>query len=210
MKAFVMVFASVCFASIAAATDTPRFETYFGFDWVKFHPAVADIPSFNAEGGSAQFAYNISRGIGIAFDVGSVSKDTFTGVLSNRQTHFLIGPRFAYHNHSRFTPFGEVLFGAVNGSVSLNIDDINRLPTVLPSSIVTLPDNVSVRLTASRTSFAMMAGGGLDIRVTKHLAYRLFDADYFLCRPTSLISGEDVNKNNARITTGLNFTWGAR
>ena len=50
----------------------------------------------------------------------------------------------------------------------------------------------------------MMAGGGLDIRIIKHILYRLFNADYFLSRPTSLISGGDVNKNNVRLTTGIN------
>jgi hypothetical protein len=56
----------------------------------------------------------------------------------------------------------------------------------------------------------MMAGGGLDIRIIKHITYRPFNADYFLSHPTSLISGEDVNKNNVRLTTGVNFAWAAR
>ena len=55
----------------------------------------------------------------------------------------------------------------------------------------------------------MMAGGGLDIRLTKHLTYRLFDADSYLTRPVGFITGENVNKNNFRLTTGVNFTWGA-
>jgi hypothetical protein len=56
----------------------------------------------------------------------------------------------------------------------------------------------------------MMVGGGIDIRLTKRITYRLFDADYYLTRPASLITAEDVNKNNFRLTTGVNFTWGAR
>ena len=56
----------------------------------------------------------------------------------------------------------------------------------------------------------MMAGGGLDIRLSKHFTYRLFDADYYLCRPTSIFTNDDVNRNNVRLTTGVNFTWGAR
>ena len=54
----------------------------------------------------------------------------------------------------------------------------------------------------------MMAGGGLDIRLSKHFAYRLFDADYYLTRPISFISGGNVNKNNFRVTTGVALTWG--
>jgi hypothetical protein len=80
---------------------------------------------------------------------------------------------------------------------------------VLPSIAITIPDNVSASLTASRTSFAMMVGGGLDIRLSKRLTYRLFDADYYLTRPASFITGENVNKNNLRLSTGVNLTWGA-
>jgi opacity protein-like surface antigen len=206
MKSFFTVLAaSLFFALTAAATDVPKIETYLGFDWVKFHPDTADLPSFNADGGSAQFVYNFEKGFGVAFDAGAVTKDTFKGVFSNRQAHFLIGPRYAFYSHSRFTPFGEILFGGGNASVST---DVLRAPMVLPSIAITIPDNVSASLTASRTSFAMMVGGGLDIRLSKRITYRLFDADYYLTRPASFITGENVNKNNLRLTTGVNFTWG--
>ena len=38
------------------------------------------------------------KGIGIAFDAGAVTKATFTGIFSNRQAHFLIGPRYGFYN----------------------------------------------------------------------------------------------------------------
>ncbi len=213
MKAHLMaIAAALSFALTASATDVPKFETYFGFDWVRFNPDVTGIPSFDADGGSAQFMYNFSKGIGLTLDVGAVTKDTFSGFFTNRQAHILLGPRYAYHNHTRLTPFVEVLFGAADSSVSVNIDNIDRVPSVLPSSSIIVPPdiNLSAKLSLSRTSFAMMAGGGLDIRLTKRITYRLFDTDYYLCRPASLITGEDVNRNNFRVTTGVNFTWGAR
>jgi opacity protein-like surface antigen len=155
-----------------------------------------------------QFMYNFYNGLGVAFDVGVVTKDTFNGIFSNRQAHFLLGPRYGFYNHSRFTPFVEVLFGGARGSVSI---DLNQVQEVFPASSIVLPNDVSARLTASRTSFAMMAGGGLDIRLTeKVISWRLFDADYYLVRPNSLITGQDVNKHNVRLTTGINFNWGKR
>jgi opacity protein-like surface antigen len=205
MKCVAVLAAILSFALTAAAADSPGFEAYFGYDWVKFNPDAAAIPSFTANGGSAQLVYTFYKGIGLTFDAGAVTKDTFSGVFNNRQTHFLIGPRYGFHNHSRFTPFGEILFGGADASVSTSIVEA---PTVLPSTAITVPDNVSARLTASRTSFAMMAGGGLDIRLSKHFTYRLFDADYFLTRPISFISGQNVNKNNLRVTTGVALTWG--
>jgi opacity protein-like surface antigen len=210
MKVHVMALvAFLAFAMMATASDVPRFETYFGWDWIQFNPDRAPVSSFTANGGSAQFVYNFAKGFGVTFDAGAVSRDTLSGILSNRQTHFLVGPRYGFYNHSRFTPFGQILFGGSNGSVSLDVTDINQVPTVLPTANpIILPDNVSVRLQASRTAFAMMVGGGLDIRLTKHVTYRLFDTDYYLTRPASLITGQDVNKNNFRVTTGVNFTWG--
>jgi opacity protein-like surface antigen len=210
---FVAVLAALLSSALtAAATDMPGFEGYFGFDWVKFNPDTHNIRSFTADGGSAQLVYNFHKGIGLAFDAGAVTKDTFGGVLNNRQTHFLLGPRYGFHNHSRFTPFGEILFGGAEASVSTSIVEAPTVfpegPTVSPLTSITLPDNVSARLTASRTSFAMMTGGGLDIKLAKHFTYRLFDADYFLTRPISFISGENVNKNNFRVTTGVALTWG--
>ena len=208
MKFVAVLAALLSFALTAAAEDRDRFEAYFGYDWIQFNPDTPNIPSFTANGGSAQFIYNFYHGVGIAFDGGVVTKSTFGGVFDNKQAHFLLGPRYQYHNHSRFTPFGEILFGAGEASVSTSVADVGQVPSVLPATSITVPDNVSVRLTASRTSFAMMAGGGLDIRVSKHFTYRLFDTDYYLTRPISFISGGNVNKNNFRVTTGVALTWG--
>lgn len=209
LKTVVTVFAvSLVFALTAAAADAPRFGAYVGYDWIQLNPDTANIPSFHANGGSGQFMYTFYKGLGAAFEAGVVSKDTSNGILSNRQSQFLLGPRYGYYNHSRFTPFVEALFGASRGSVSI---DLNQVQEVFPSSSINLPDDVSGRLTASRTQFAMMAGGGLDIRLTeKVISWRLFDADYYLSRPNSLITAQDVNKNNFRLTTGINFNWGKR
>ena len=53
-----------------------------------------------------------------------VTKETFGGVFDNKQAHYLLGPRYRFHNHSRFTPFGEVLFGGGEASVSTSVADI--------------------------------------------------------------------------------------
>lgn len=56
----------------------------------------------------------------------------------------------------------------------------------------------------------MFAGGGLDIKLSKHIGFRPIGADYFLTRSSTLFTGNDTNRNNFRYTAGITFMWGAR
>jgi outer membrane protein OmpA-like peptidoglycan-associated protein len=96
---------------------------------------------------------------------------------------FLFGPRFSYRNDSRFTPFGQVLFGAMYGQSGL------------PNSA-----------TASQTVFGFAAGGGIDIAITKHFSWRAVQTEYVYSR-FNLPLG-NFPQNNIRISSGLLFTWG--
>jgi hypothetical protein len=183
-------------------------ETFLGYNFVRFNPDSGFVPSFNANGGSGQIVYNFSKWVGVAVDIGAVNK----GVLNGRDVdttvmHFVAGPRFAFHNHTRFTPYGEALFGGAYGTTSTRI---SALP--IADNIVGLDPNlpISARLTASHTGFAMMIGGGLDIKISKHLAFRPVGMDYYLTRVPSFATGNDVNRNNWRYMTGVNFMFGAR
>lgn len=64
---------------------------------------------------------------------------------------------------------------------------------------------VSARLGASNTGFAMLAGGGLDIKLSKHIAFRPVEADYYLTRVSSLVTGNTTNRNNFRYSGGIIF-----
>ena len=48
----------------------------------------------------------------------------------------------------------------------------------------------------------MAMGGGLDVKLTRSLAFRVLQADYLLTR----FGG--VTQNNARLTTGLVYRFG--
>jgi hypothetical protein len=41
----------------------------------------------------------------------------------------------------------------------------------------------------------MLIGGGLDIKVSKHIALRPIGEDYYYTRLPSFITGNDTNKN---------------
>lgn len=219
-KIIVVITAVPLFALVAAATDFAREEAFLGYNFVRFNPNSGNFPSFNANGGGGQFAYNFSRWFGVVADVGAVTNGTLNQTsVDTTVLNFLAGPRITFHNHSRFVPFAQVLFGGAYSTASTRI-------SVLPGgaiaggqfqSIVNSDLPISARLVASNTGFAMMAGGGLDIRINKHVAFRPIGADYYLTRLPNLFTSNltglptnTSNRNNFRYSAGFNFMFGAR
>ena len=54
----------------------------------------------------------------------------------------------------------------------------------------------------------MMAGGGLDIKLSRHVSFRPIGADYYLARVPSFFTGDVSNRNNFRYSAGVNFLIG--
>jgi hypothetical protein len=59
----------------------------------------------------------------------------------------------------------------------------------------------------SETAFAMTAGGGIDVTVSRHLAVRPVQAEYFL---TKFPDGADNRQNNFRYSAGIVFRFGGQ
>ncbi len=210
MRKIIAVIAAVpMFALVAGATDVPKTETFLGYNYVRFNPNSDVFPSFNANGGGGQFVYNFNKWIGGVVDVGAVTRGSFDNFnVDATVINFVAGPRITYHNHSRFVPFGQVLFGGAYSTASLPVT-VTGGGAIVPPGII-LPPIVAARVNASNTGFAMMAGGGLDIKVSKHIALRPIGADYYLTRIPSLLTGDTSNRNNFRYSAGINFLMGAR
>jgi hypothetical protein len=208
-KTFTVLVTALSFTLVAGATDIPRFETFLGYNLVRFNPDSGFVPSFNANGGSGQFVYNASNWLGAVVDIGAVHKGVINGsTIDTTIANFVAGPRITIHNHSRFIPFVQVLFGGAYGTTSKRISLLTSSP--FPDLGLDIGSPVTARLQASNTVFAMMAGGGVDIKLSKHVAFRPFAADYYLARVPSLVSGDDVNRNNWRFSAGINFMFGAQ
>ena len=213
MKKFNLLIGTVLLtASVAAATDFPAAEAFLGYNWVRFSTDSNipnfSLPSFNLNGGNAQLVYNFRPSIGLVFDVGAVHAGGVFSIGNNlgvnqpgvdhTLVNFVIGPRYTFHRHSRWMPFAQALFGGARATSSTGL-------TVLPGGIIwppvgllvppgTLPP-VGATLSADRTGFAMLLGGGLDIKVSKHIALRPIGEDYYYTRLPSFITGNDTNKN---------------
>jgi hypothetical protein len=224
MKKIVTILAaSLSFALVAGAADVPKTEAFVGYQFTRFNPDSPFVPSLNANGGSGQFVYNFWKGLGAAVDAGAVTKGIINGINADTTVvHFVAGPRYAFYNSSRFTPFVEAMFGGAYTTTSTLIPitttinpggpilPVGTVPVLTPLIGTAFGNQVTARLVASRTSFAMLTGGGFDWRLSKHVSLRPVAFDYYLTRPSSLITGQDSNKNNWRYTAGVNFTFGAR
>jgi hypothetical protein len=210
-------------ALVASATDFEKYEAFMGYSFVRFSPNSGcnvcnlNFPSFDANGGGAQFVYNFNKGLGVAFDSGAVTKENWTHVnIDSTVVNFDVGPRYTFRHHdSRFQPFVQALFGGAYTTSSAHVDILGGTvvnPLIAP--IITNPNSpITARLVASRTGFSMLAGGGLDIKVNKHMSIRPIGADYYLTRlpnflTQNLPNHNNHNANNFRYTAGVNFLFG--
>jgi hypothetical protein len=184
-------------------TGTPKVELFLGYSYLQ---AVPKLAAGNRlvwlNGGSASIAYNLNRHLGIVADIGDYTNseirfqgasgatvdvnDADGGVMS-----YLFGPRLSFRQHDRFTPFTQVLFGGAHaGEVTLSNCTLNC--TLLPAE----------------NTFALTAGGGLDIRVHRHFAIRVIQAEYLMTRFENFTTGGSASQNDMRLSSGLVYRFG--
>jgi opacity protein-like surface antigen len=206
-KTISLIGAAFLFTFAAAATAQDKatsMETFLGYTFTRCNSAT-NVPSFSANGGSGQFVYNFNNWLGGVFDAGAVHNGNIHNIhLDSTAATFLLGPRVAMRKWSRFTPYFQTLFGGVYATTSVGVS-----PTLLavPQDVI-IPTGDFLRATASETAFAMTAGGGLDIKFSKHVSFRPIQLEYLLTRLHHYRTGNDNSQNNLRYSAGVNFTFG--
>jgi opacity protein-like surface antigen len=165
-----------------AQDDTARLEAYGGYDYGRFNinARVNGVPptqNLNANGGGGQLEYNANNWLGTVGDVAGYSVPTSTA--HEHGLSYLFGPRVNFR-HNKVTPFTQILLGGV-----LSNDGIGHFG----------PEN----------HFAMAAGGGIDLKVSKHISVRPVQAEYFM---TTFPNGLDDRQNNFRYSAGIVFRFG--
>jgi hypothetical protein len=232
MKTVVFLSATMlAFSFAASATDYGRFETFLGYTYVRFEtgdnfvgvPFDTSVPNFSASGGSAQFAYNFNRWLSAVADAGAVTSTGdvgnfgnsilfpalsrgggFNGILAN----YLLGPRVSFKRGSRFVPYVQALFGGATLWESLPVPDVAIIvPPGLGGGVI-LPTGANIRFNRETSGFAMTAGGGIDIKLNKHVYVRPIQAEYFLTRLSPIGAFGLTNRNNFRYSAGINFSYG--
>lgn len=185
------------------SSDTPRVELFGGYSFWRAAPISAGNRIAWTHGGSASAAYNLNDWLGLVADFAGFRVTRFgpsgtpTGGIvpaSGNVFSYLAGPRFSYRKFDRITPFAQVLFGGAHAS-QVTLSGCAAVCTPL----------------SSENAFAMTAGGGLDLKVSRHLAIRVVQAEYLLTRfaDDSANTGERIVQNNVRLSTGIVFRFGS-
>jgi len=171
---------------------TPRFEVAGMYSYINFMPGPEN--NFNNYGGTGSFTFNVNKWVGLVGEFGGYSfrrgiyelppgatQQVLTTTKGEQQT-FLFGPRLNWRRFDHFVPFVEVLFGGAHGTSELTGDN-------------------------DETDFAMAAGGGVDVVLTKDFTWRFFEADYLMTTYSGSQLGSNARQDNFRIGTGLVVRW---
>jgi hypothetical protein len=178
----------------AAATSTkdtrppgrlvPRYEVNGGYSYINFNPG-GGFSNFNNHGGSGGFTFNANRVLGLTAEVAgytghrSVNGTSVNGGL----TSYLFGPRLNLRRFDHFVPFAEFLFGGMNAGGGITGGN-------------------------SQNAFALAAGGGVDVVLTKNLAWRFAQIDYLMTNFSGPSLNSDARQNSLRLGTGVVLRFG--
>ncbi len=130
----------------------------------------------NVNGWNTGAAANFNNWFGIASDFSGAYKSQ-SGASFNNYT-YTFGPQVSLRRNPAITPFAHLLAGGFRSSVS------------------------GGGISASASGFAMMAGGGVDVKATRRIAVRAIQFDWL-----SLRSNGSTDNNNMRISTGVLFRY---
>jgi hypothetical protein len=162
----------------------PKYELAGMYSYVNFNPGDP-FAAWNSHGGTGSFAYNPSRWLGLVAEFGNYG---FTRSVppNNPQGGFysyLFGPRLNLRRFDYFVPFAEFLVGGFHGSRE-------------------------VTGASDQDSFALAAGGGVDIVFHKNFAWRFAQIDYLMTNASGPNLGANARQNSLRLGTGLVVRWG--
>lgn len=168
-----------------------------------FSSGTAGNRMVGLNGGSAALELNFNRYLGLVGDFGGYASNkleiTGTGVNQPRDVDasgtafsYMFGPRLHFRRHSVVSPFAQVLVGGIRATAVTVNGCSGATCTPLPV----------------QNALAMTAGGGIDIRLTHHIALRAVQAEYMLTRFAAVPTGSNSSQNDLRLSSGLVFRFG--
>ena len=167
----------------------PRYEIAGMYYYVSANPG-SPFGSFGNQGGGASFTYNASKWLGLTGELSGFdfkrNEFPFTGTntsINGSMLTYLFGPRLNWRRFDYFVPFVHFLVGGAHSGIEMNG-------------------------TGNQDSFATATGGGVDIVITKSLAWRFAQIDYLMTNFSGPALGANSRQNDLRVGSGLVLRFG--
>lgn len=162
----------------------PKFELAAMYSYINFNPG-GGFNDFGSNGGTGSFTYNANKWLGLTAEAGAYGFSRSVpggGKPEGGFQTFLFGPRLNLRRNY-FVPFLEFLIGdfRADGQVTGG---------------------------PRQSSFALAAGGGVDVVFTKHIAWRFAQIDYLMTNANGINLNPSGRQDNIRLGTGLVIRWG--
>ena len=162
-------------------------EAGANYSWVRANAAPGECGCFSMNGGAGWFAVRFTHSLAVVGEIGSEHASDINGTTGGLTlTSYVAGPRYSLHL-GKLSPFGQVLVGGAHATGDLTV--------------------VRFGVSEPANSFAMLAGGGLDVELTRHWAVRVAQVDYFLTR---FSNGTNDHQNNLRAGGGIVYRFGGK
>ena len=153
-------------------------EIGLGYAYFHANAPPSGCGCFSLNGGTGSMAINGRHGISVVVDFSGAHASQINNTAENITIlDYLVGPRYSFRSHSRFTPYVQVLLGG--------------------SSEFT--NSVAVR---NASAFAFSAGGGLNTVISHHWGWNIVEADYIY---SQLPNGVNSYQSDFRATSSLLF-----
>ena len=189
----------------AMAQGAPKFEAAIDYSYARYGASHNFAGSYSLNGGGGELDYNFTKYLGIKGDFQGYGSNTqrFTapagsavcplGCSANIQGNlftYLFGPQIGIRT-GKIRPFGHVLLGGAHSNVYGNLQKTTGLVfSKAPSG----------------NSFALAAGGGIDIAInhTGTIAFRPAEIDYLYTRFNNSASS---GQNSFQYKAGVVFNF---
>ena len=181
------VLATLAGALPAAAQETPKVEVSVNYSFIRARLVSPGGCCFNMHGGSFSVAANLNHWVALVGDFGAYrAKNLQSSGFDLHVATYMFGPRFSIRRHEPLTLFGQALFGGGYAGGSLYSGGSPFGP---------------------QNSFSMAIGGGLDVRLHKHVAVRVVQAEWLF---TKFANGVNNRQNNLRLSGGIVVRFGSK
>jgi len=180
MKANALRAIFVCFSLLGTSLlgqVASKGEVFGGYQYTNLSDGIA-TKRLSSNGWNAGFAYYFSPWVGVKADFGgayATDNTSSSQPFSVRNYTYTFGPVFSAGRDKRFNPFGEALFGGYHETLA--------------------------GYSNSYSAFAMLAGGGVDVKIARQFSVRAVQVDWLYTRPPS--AAVFLKANSVRIGAGI-------